>query len=592
MGETPLNFYRNFPLPASHSAGALIAPFWDNLYQVGNKRVYTWYDDVENRFIIQWYGMRNDFSGLPQNFEVILLDPAHYPTATGDGMVLFQYQEVHNTDSRDGYATVGIQNMDRTDGLNYTYWNQYAAGAAPLSSGRAILFVPLGQSAVPSASVTPAAIAQTLIPGDQVTEYLHISNLGEENSRLVFDLLVVDPLTMDPGKNLEGRLVSTTVTDFSPGSTIDLPLHIICQSNDSEYLVKIDLDLPEGVTVNSAEDLPTPQDPLTWNGEAGNGVVTTWGSMMGFQDAYLRFNQSGDTSVNLTFDEALTEDVAIPWVVSGDGSGAVPHQITGEIVLTSSSRSITVNAPVAGEVAVLGSSLEVAFVASEGPELVNIDLQRETGGLWQRLAFALPVDNSPWTWSVSGDPGPYARIRVSDASDDNVFGMSGVFTVSRNLDWVQPSVLSGEVMAGQVLDVAVVLDATGLLAGQNYEANLVIESNGGAPLVVPVVLTVSGVSAVSELPGVVTLLGNHPNPFNPSTNIRFSLPSQQNVDLRVYSARGRLVRSLLRGAQPAGLHNAVWRGRDDRGRVVASGVYFYRLETDEGSFTGKMVLTK
>jgi flagellar hook assembly protein FlgD len=52
------------------------------------------------------------------------------------------------------------------------------------------------------------------------------------------------------------------------------------------------------------------------------------------------------------------------------------------------------------------------------------------------------------------------------------------------------------------------------------------------------------------------------------------------------------VRSLLRGAQPAGLHNAVWRGRDDRGRVVASGVYFYRLETDEGSFTGKMVLTK
>ena len=133
------------------------------------------------------------------------------------------------------------------------------------------------------------------------------------------------------------------------------------------------------------------------------------------------------------------------------------------------------------------------------------------------------------TWSVSGDPGPYARIRVSDSSDSSVFGLSGVFTVSRNLDWVQPSVLSGEVMAGQVLDVAVVLDATGLLAGQNYEANLVIESNGGAPLVVPVVLTVSGVSAVSELPGVVTLLGNHPNPFNPSTNIRFTLPSQQNV---------------------------------------------------------------
>ena len=143
-------------------------------------------------------------------------------------MILFQYETVNNTDSRDGYATVGIQNMDRTDGLNYTYWNQYAAGAAPLSSGRAILFVPLGQGAVPSASVTPAAITQTLIPDDQVTEYLHISNLGEENSRLVFDLLVVDPLTMDPGKNLEGCLVSTTVTDFIPGSTIEIIVAITC----------------------------------------------------------------------------------------------------------------------------------------------------------------------------------------------------------------------------------------------------------------------------------------------------------------------------------------------------------------------------
>jgi hypothetical protein len=592
MGETPLNFYRNFPLPASHSAGALIAPFWDNLNQSGSRRVYTWYDDVEHRFIIQWYYMLNHYSNLPQNFELILMDPLYHLTATGDGMILFQYDTVNNTDSRDGYATVGIQNMDRTDGLNYTYWNQYAAGAAPLASGRAVLFVPLFQNAVPSASVTPATMTQTLMPGNQVTEYLHISNLGENNSRLIFDLLVVDPLTMDSNKNLGGSTVSTNVTDFDPGSTIDLPLHVYCSSNDSELLVQMNLDLPEGVTVNSAEDLPTPQDPITWNGETGGGVVTTWGSVAGTHEAFLRDSESGDTSVNLTFDEALTEDVVIPWEVSGDTNGGEPHQITGEIVLTVIGPSITVNAPVAGEVAVLGSGLEVAFVANNGPVLVNIQLQREIDGPWQNLDFAVPVESSPWTWNVSGDPGPYARIRVSDSSDGSVFGLSGVFTVSRNLDWVQPGVLSGEVPAGQVLDVAVVLDATGLLAGQNYEANLVIESNGGAPLVVPVALTVTGVSAVSELPGMVTLLGNHPNPFNPSTIIRFSLPSQQNVDLRIYSARGRLVRSLLHGAQPAGLHHAVWRGRDDRGQGVASGVYFYRLETDEGSFTGKMVLTK
>jgi hypothetical protein len=592
MGETPLKFYRNFPLPAAHSAGALIAPFWDNLIQFGNRRVYTWYDDTGHRFIIQWYGLVNHYSNLPQNFEVILMDPMHHPTDTGDGQILFQYQQVNNTDNRDGYATVGIQNMDRTDGLNYSYWNQYAPGAATLAQGRAILFVPLGRPAIPAVSVTPASLNQTLLPGDQVTEYLHISNPGEVNSSLVFDLQVVDPLTLGGDKNLTGSTISTNVTTFDPGSTIDLPLTVYCFSNDNELLNRMNLDLPEGVTVNSATDLSTPQDPITWNGQTGDGVLTTWGTLAGGQQSYLVSSQFGEASVNLTFDASLTEDVVIPWQVLGDGSGGAPHLATGEFVLATNGPSITVSAPVAGEVAVLGASLDVVFEASGGPEMVNIDLQREADGPWERLAFAVAADTSPWTWNVGGDPGPYARIRVSDAFAANVFGLSGIFVVSRNLDWVQPSVFGGEVPAGQVQDVAVTLDATGLLEGQLYEANLIIESNGGAPLTVPVALTVSGLSGVSELPGVVTLLGNHPNPFNPSTSIRFSLPSEQNVDLKVYSARGRLVRSLLQGAQPAGLHHTVWTGRDDRGQIVASGVYFYRLETEEGSFTGKMVLAK
>jgi Peptidase family C25/FlgD Ig-like domain len=604
MGETPVHFYRNFPLPASHSAGALIAPFWDNLNQTGNKKVYTWYDETGHRFIIQWYGMLNHYSNLPQNFEVILLDPAHHATSTGDGMILFQYETVNNTDARDGYATVGIQNMDRTEGLNYTYWNQYAAGAAPLATGRAILFVPLGEIALPSASITPFAVNQTLVPDEQVTEYLHISNLGDDGSNLVFDLLVMDPLAMDSAKSsadgnepevetrsLTGSSVTSSISEYETGSTFDLPLLVECSSNDQEWLVRVELDLPDGVTVNSAVDFPTWNEAafLSWNGESGDGVTTTWGTDI--SSGYMVSGETSNASVNLSIDSALTGDLIIPWSVFGDNYGSQPHQISGEIILTSTGPAIGVSAPQGGGLAVLGSALEVGFEAHNGPQLVTIAVQREPDGPWLDLVFDLPAASSPWTWTVIGEPGPYARIRVSDSNDAGVFGLSGIFSIIRNLDWVQPDVASGQVPAGQTLDVAVTLDATGLPFGL-HEANLVIQSNGGPQVVVPFNLTVSDVSPAGNLPGVVTLLGNHPNPFNPSTRISFSLPSQQSVDLKVYSARGRLVRSLLHGSQPAGLHHAVWGGRDDRGQIVASGVYFYRLETGEGSFTGKMVLTK
>ena len=75
--------------------------------------------------------------------------------------------------------------------------------------------------------------------------------------------------------------------------------------------------------------------------------------------------------------------------------------------------------------------------------------------------------------------------------------------------------------------------------------------------------TDSETSSVDDrTPLAVTLLGNHPNPFNPSTKISFALPSQQTVGLHIYSADGRLVRTLLSGLQNAGVHDVMWNGRD------------------------------
>lgn len=103
----------------------------------------------------------------------------------------------------------------------------------------------------------------------------------------------------------------------------------------------------------------------------------------------------------------------------------------------------------------------------------------------------------------------------------------------------------------------------------------------------------TAVDPETPLPIVTSLHQNHPNPFNPNTSIHFSLAEKQMVELRVYNIMGRLVRTLLHEVRGAGANQvAVWNGRDDGNVTVASGVYFYRLTTQNYVETRKMVLVK
>ncbi len=100
----------------------------------------------------------------------------------------------------------------------------------------------------------------------------------------------------------------------------------------------------------------------------------------------------------------------------------------------------------------------------------------------------------------------------------------------------------------------------------------------------------TGVEEQNLLPSVFFLDRAQPNPFTRRTVLRYGLPRAAEVELRVYSAEGRLVRTLAQGLLPAGHWQAVWNGRDDIGRKVGRGIYYCRLESD--GFTGvtKLVL--
>jgi hypothetical protein len=93
-------------------------------------------------------------------------------------------------------------------------------------------------------------------------------------------------------------------------------------------------------------------------------------------------------------------------------------------------------------------------------------------------------------------------------------------------------------------------------------------------------------------PEAFALLANYPNPFNASTQLRFVLPSDTVVSLRIYNIAGQLQRVLWQGLLPAGVHHVAWDGRNKNGAPVASGVYLYVLEIAEKRLAQKMLLLR
>jgi flagellar hook assembly protein FlgD len=85
---------------------------------------------------------------------------------------------------------------------------------------------------------------------------------------------------------------------------------------------------------------------------------------------------------------------------------------------------------------------------------------------------------------------------------------------------------------------------------------------------------------------------NHPNPFNPETEISYSLPEETWVTIKVYNISGQLVKTLVDDVKPAGKHTVTWNGTNQSNSRVATGVYFYRMETERFQKTVKMVLVK
>jgi hypothetical protein len=96
----------------------------------------------------------------------------------------------------------------------------------------------------------------------------------------------------------------------------------------------------------------------------------------------------------------------------------------------------------------------------------------------------------------------------------------------------------------------------------------------------------------AETPAAYRLNQNFPNPFNPTTSIRFDMKVKGLMTIKIYNVSGQRVRTLMDGVQDAGSHVITWDGKNSLGADVGSGIYFYKMETKGFSATKKMVLLR
>ena len=126
---------------------------------------------------------------------------------------------------------------------------------------------------------------------------------------------------------------------------------------------------------------------------------------------------------------------------------------------------------------------------------------------------------------------------------------------------------------------------------QIFTTNVTIISDNVNTLDIQLI-PVTGNDNQSSAVATTKLIGNYPNPFNPQTEIKFSLSEDSFVSVDVYNTKGQKIKSLLSEMRNAGLQSVNWNGTDDSGKKVGSGIYLYKLINKNKSYSQKMILLK
>ena len=185
-------------------------------------------------------------------------------------------------------------------------------------------------------------------------------------------------------------------------------------------------------------------------------------------------------------------------------------------------------------------------------------------------------------------------VSLAVGTDNAKYDVNGDGTVNdKDIALVRDNRDNGAAAAPMVFGVKLTAEQVGRLQAQ---IDLLIVSGDRSPAALKTLVYLQQLIATAR-PERTQLLVNYPNPFNPETWIPYELATDTDVRITIYTAQGVVVRTLQLGQQSAGYYTdreraAYWDGRNASGEQVASGVYFYQLETDTISSLRKMVILK
>ncbi len=348
--------------------------------------------------------------------------------------------------------------------------------------------------------------------------------------------ITMDAANLPVGDHV-GALTLTSNDPANPSIDLNVLFHVgVMEAVDSAVSPDV-LDESDGVTLITYHvELPPEIDLTTIDIHTVmlNGQVPAFTGRW-FTDS--DFNNNGIPDLTVKFNREAVEAMLPPGemtdiVITGDIGDWMCFRATDAMSVIAPA----LTTPNGGEIYYIGSPVTVRWNNPENTVVDHADLyfSLDDGLTWEPMATGV---RNPWyEWQVP--------LVASDAAKVGVF----------------------------------IYGNGGLLGSDLSDANFNVTTDA---------------SAVPEADVTVYALKSaFPNPCNPKTTISFDLPKGGMTRLALYDVRGRLVRELVRGEMPRGRHEVVWLGKDNRGRQMASGVYFYRIESGEFTATRSLTLLK
>ena len=483
---------------------------------------------------------------------------------------------------------------------------------------------------------------QILDPGERVDVVVKVRNVGQ-----VAATDVIGRLQLQPGPHVVADAFTTRLGDIPAGATAD--------SAEQPFRLLVSPTAPQGaplsltVTLSTAEgfersfDLQAQVGLPAWRTlDAGEVylTVTSHGSL-----GYLTDQQTVGDGMGLLggpsalFAGSLWAGANAAYMCNNDltAGGADPAEWiprtepTGNVAVIGDAADgqtfalaftdgghadprdleveLTAHAPTAAALAhavILDYTIHNRGSRFIGNFHVGLFMDWDVVDLFGNVGGADPARGAAWV-GMPGGP-VFGQALLGDAPLANATVIDNptyVFPVSHVIDVHKQQLLAGVIQETGIAtptDVSALVSAGpyALGAGETVRVRFVVAHGATLADFDAAVAAAGGQPAgpTSVTPGVVpasrapVLAQNHPNPFNPSTSIRFALPAAGPVRLSVHDLEGRRIRTLVDARLPAGEHVRRWDGRDQLGQPAASGLYVLRLEAAGTVATRKAVLVK